>query len=442
MNHLNQELFRKNHFKQLTSVQEKVLKEIPKKRDLIVRSQTGTGKTHAFLFAINELLDVESQQTQAIIIAPTRELAMQIYDFAKVMQEINNQIDITLAIGGMENSKLKPKLAKQPHIVISTPGKFIDILGWNTLRLDTVKAVVIDETDMMLDYGFIDEVDTIASRIQDHAIFMLYSATIPQGLRSFVKKYLHNPIEIFSEEEVLKPRITHILVNQRHRDMNESVLDVLTAINPLLAIVFANTKTQAKEIAEYLRDYGIDCVEIHGDVSDRGRKQVVSRIHSKKIRYIVATDLAARGIDLPEISHVINAGMPGHDLDFYTHRTGRTGRSGREGYAISIVGDKDQSAVNKLLKTGIQFQFKRVKDGVLEDARPFYAVQKRTKKLDPEVVQVLNRKNQKVKPGYKKKRKQEIESMMQRKRRDMIRAEIRDQKKARAKARQQAKEEW
>ncbi|WZU03024.1 C-terminal helicase domain-containing protein [Erysipelothrix sp. D19-032] len=224
--------------------------------------------------------------------------------------------------------------------------------------------------------------------------------------------------------------------------MNEAVLDVLGSINPLLAIVFTNTKTQATEIAAHLRDYGIDCVEIHGDVSDRGRKQVISRIHSKKVRYIVATDLAARGIDLPEISHVINAGLPTHDLDFYTHRTGRTGRSGREGFAISIVGPKDQSSVTRLMKTGVNFEYKRIRDGQLDDVRPWYNIHKRTKQLDPEVVQILNRKNVKVKPGYKKKRKREIESLMQKKRRDMIRNEIREQKKERAKERQRERETY
>ena len=308
--------------------------------------------------------------------------------------------------------------------------------------MDYIKAFIVDEADMMLDYGFIEEVNTIASRIKDDAVFMLFSATIPQGLRAFIKKYLKDPIEIVSEEEVLKPRIEHILINQRHRDMNEAVLDVLGSINPLLAIVFTNTKTQATEIAAYLRDYGIDCVEIHGDVSDRGRKQVISRIHSKKVRYIVATDLAARGIDLPEISHVINAGLPTHDLDFYTHRTGRTGRSGREGFAISIVGPKDQSSVTRLMKTGVNFEYKRIRDGQLDDVRPWYNIQKRTKQLDPEVVQILNRKNVKVKPGYKKKRKREIESLMQKKRRDMIRNEIREQKKERAKERQRERETY
>ncbi len=440
MNELNKAFQRHNRFKELTTVQTEVLKAMPKKRDLIVKSDTGTGKTHAFLFAILEVLEIEKQETQAIILAPTRELAMQIDRFAKEIQAIESSITVDLAIGGMDNTRLKRKLEKQPQILISTPGKMQELINESVIRLDTVKVLVIDETDMMLDYGFISEVDQIASRMMDKTIFMLYSATIPTGLKAFIKKYLTRPIEIDGkDEQALKPRIEHILVNQRHRSDEEAVLDVLTSISPLLAIVFTNTKQAAISVSNYLREYGIECVEIHGDVSDRGRKQVVKKIQAKKVRYIVATDLAARGIDLPEISHVINVGLPSHDLSFYTHRSGRTGRSGREGMAISLVGPKDQSSVVRLMKQGYTFSYKRIKEGVLEDVRPFYNLVKRTKQLDSDVAQILNRKDIKVKPGYKKARKRQIENLMNQKRRQMIRAEIREQKKARAKEKQSNK---
>ena len=438
MNDLNKKFFELNRFKQLTVVQEKVLKEIKRNRDLIVKSDTGTGKTHAFLFAILELLDPELQQTQAIILAPTRELAMQIDRFAKEIQKIDDRITIDLAIGGMDQTRLKKKLERQPQILIVTPGKMKDVMDDKIIRLDYVKTCVVDETDMMLDYGFIEEVNEIASLLSNETIFQLYSATIPTGLKAFIKKYLARPIEISGgDEQALKPRIEHILINKRHRSSGDAVLDVLSHINPLLAVVFTNTKHEAVEVAAYLRTYGIDCVEIHGDVSDRGRKQVLNRIHAKKVRYIVATDLAARGIDLPEISDIINLGLPSHDLSFYTHRAGRTGRSGREGLAISIVEAKDQSSVSRLMKQGISFTYKRYKDGALEDVRPFLnLVKRRDRELDSEVAQILNRKKVVVKPGYRKARKHQIEQMMNKKRRDLIRAEIREQKKARAKAKQ------
>lgn len=433
MNKFNQDFMRIMKFKELTQVQEDVFTHIGKKRDLIVQSATGTGKTHAFLFAIAERIDLDLNQTQAIILAPTRELGMQILDFSKDMQKVDDRLKVDLAIGGMDNSRLQKKLSQQPHIIISTPGKFLDVLSWNVVRLDTVELVILDEMDMMLDYGFVEDVNKIASHFKNEANMLLFSATLPQAMRNFINKYLRNSIEILVKEDALmKPRIDHILINHRHRDINDELLNVLTSINPLLALVFTNTKIQASETANFLRQYGIECVEIHGDLKDRRRKQVIREIKNSKVQYIVATDLAARGIDLPEISHVINLGLPSHDLSFYTHRAGRTGRSGREGYAISLVSNKEEASIRKLMKEGIQFNYKRVGKNGLEEARPFIQVRTKQRSTDPEIVQILNRKTKKVKPGYKKKRQQQIQQIKSQNRRSQIQNEIRKQKKERA----------
>lgn len=431
------DLLKINSFETLTKVQEDVLNELEKNRDLIVLAPTGTGKTHAFLFSIIERIDFRQANLQAIILSPTRELAMQTFDFSKKILEVEPNANIDLAIGGMDNTRLERKLQNNPHILISTPGKLLDILSWNALRLDTLKLLIIDEMDMMFDYGFVDDINKIASHFLDSTQFMLFSATLPKGLDVFVKKFLHNPIQIESQGSDFAPQIEHMLVHRRHRTLNESVLDVITAINPSIAITFANTKQQVSELAEYLRSYGLDCVEIHGDLSDRERKQVVTRIRSQHIRYIVATDLAARGIDLPEISHVINANIPSHDLSFYTHRAGRTGRTGRDGYCISLVNDDDQKSIDRLMRQGITFTYKRVSNNNLIDTRSFFRFERRSKgQLDPEITNKLRRKNVKVKPGYKKKHKAKIEKAMKQKRRKMIQDDIRRQKKERAKTRQ------
>ena len=442
MNNFNKKFMRVMKFKKLTSVQEDVLKHIDKRRDLIVQSATGTGKTHAFLFAIAERINLDETQTQAVILAPTRELAMQILDFSKDMQKVDPRLRVDLAIGGMENTRLEKKLNQQPHIIISTPGKFLDVLSWKTVRLDTVELLILDEMDMMLDYGFVEDVNKIASHFKTEANMLLFSATLPQAMRNFINKYLRNPIEILSkQDEMMKPRIQHILINHRHRDINDELLNVLTSINPLLALIFTNTKVQAAETANFLREYGIDCLEIHGDLKDRRRKQVIREIKNTKVQYIVATDLAARGIDLPEISHVINLGLPSHDLSFYTHRAGRTGRSGREGYAISLVSTKEEASIRKLMKEGIQFDYKRIGKEGLEESRPFIQIRQRQQATDPEIVQILNRKTKKVKPGYKKKRQQQIEQIKSQKRRSKIQDEIRKQKKERAKRKQRESQE-
>lgn len=438
MNEFTRNMMRVNHFVELTSVQKQVLDELNQSKDLIVLAPTGTGKTHSFLFSILETLDFNKFETQSVIFAPTRELAMQIYEFSKAIFEVVPDATIDLAIGGMDNSRLQKKLEKQPQLLITTPGKFLDILTWNVLRIDRVKLLVIDEMDMMFDYGFIKEINDIASRFPNQTRFMLFSATLPQELNNFIKKYLHNPIRIEAKDETFKPRISHQLVHRRHMSIEESVLDVLSAINPSIVIVFANTKDEVTHIAQYLRDYGIDCVEIHGNVSDRGRKQIISRIRSGNVQYIVATDLAARGIDLPEISHVINANIPTHDLSFYTHRAGRTGRTGRDGYCISIVDDSDQNAISRLTKQNIEFKFVKVRNGHLHEVRPFFNFERRAKTLDPEIRAKVKRKKVKVKPGYKKKHKAEIEKLMQKQKREVIRQDIRRQKKERAKERQSA----
>lgn len=436
MNQKSSKLFELNGFRELSSIQAKVLENINSKRDLIAIAPTGTGKTHAFLFAIFEKIRPDEESTQALILAPTRELAMQIFEFAKTMKEVDPALTIDLAIGGMDNSRLQRKLNKQPHIIISTPGKLLDVMSWNIVRLDTISLHIIDEMDMMLDYGFIPEVNEIASRLQDHTQFLLFSATLPQGMNAFVKKYLRHPLELRVDEKILKPRIQHVLIHRKHMSVSESVLDVLTAINPLLAIVFSNTKQEVAEIASYLRDYGLDCVEIHGDVTDRGRKQIISRIKSGNVRYIIATDLAARGIDLPEVSHVINARIPSHDLSFYTHRVGRTGRTGRDGMAISIVDDSDQNAISRLLKQNIQFTPMRVRNGTLVATRPFMNFERSSKRIDPEISKLVSRKKTKVKPGYKKRHKLMVEELMRKKRREIIKQDIKQQKKERAKNRQ------
>lgn len=439
MNKLNQQLMDYNNFINLTKVQEKVLNNLKHvKSDLIVQARTGTGKTHAFLFSIIETIEVDEETTQAILIAPTRELAMQIYDFAKPIKELEGKYRIELAIGGMDGTRLDKKITKSPHMIIGTPGKILELMDKNLIRLDTVKLCILDEMDMILDYGFINDTDKIASHLGKDTRFMLFSATYPKGLKHFIKRYLHHPIEIIVEDEKgMAPNIKHILVNQRHRDGNEMVLDVMGSIQPSLGIVFTNTIKEADSLYEYLLPYGINMALIHGDIDSRRRKQILKQIQNKQVNYIIATDLAARGWDLPEISHVINLNLPNHDLSFYDHRVGRTGRSGRDGSAITIVSDKDRKSVEKLQSKGTKFEYAKPGKGQLVEVRPFMEKRQRQMSVDPEVAAILNRKKVKVKPGYKKARKHEIQKLQSQRRRNIIKASIQEQKKARAKKKAQ-----
>lgn len=434
MNSFNQKFKKQMGFESLSLVQEKVLAHANDRDDLIITSATGTGKTHAFLFAIMERLDIQLMQTQAIILAPTRELAMQIMDFAKAMQTIDHNLTLALAIGGMDNTRLEKEIEKQPHIIIATPGKFMDVLTWNRLRLDFVEICIIDEMDMMFDYGFIEDIDHIASHLQNETNIYLFSATLPKGLQNFVRKYLRSAqvIDVPTDER-LKPRINHYLINTRHREPNKQLLELITTINPLLCVVFANTIEEVESAADFLKSYGLACVSFHGDLESRRRKQILREIENQQVQYVVASDLAARGIDLPEISHVINLGLPSHDLDFYMHRAGRTGRSGREGYAMSLVSKSDEVAIKKLMERGIEFEFKQISKDGLVDARSFVSIDKPQFKqsYDPEIAQIVARKKKKVKPGYKKKQQQEIDRLNKRRRRLEYREMQRANKKKR-----------
>ncbi len=406
-------------FKDLSKVQKAVLENYDNYHDMMVQSATGTGKTHAYLFAITELIDPSLNETQALILAPTRELAMQIRDFALEMQEVDERIQVKLAIGGQDNKRLAEDLASNAHIVVATPGKMKDVISWSGLRLDLIRLCVIDEVDMMLDYGFMGDIDWIVSHLQDETKLFTFSATIPKGLQNFMQKYLKAAGKIVIEtDEATEPRIEHNLINHRHRNTQRMLLDLLDIIQPMLALIFENTIEDVESTAEFLRENGIPALVLHGDMDTRSRKQVLRELENAEVQYLVASDLAARGIDLPEVSHVINMALPSHDLDFYLHRVGRTGRMGQKGYAFSFISRDDSKAIASLEEKGLDFQYLKMEQGVLKPAESVKKKKKIPKKeeYDPEIGKILYRKNEKVKPGYRKKKQQQIQRVKKQRR--------------------------
>lgn len=424
-------------FKTLTPIQEAVIYRKNKDRDLIGISTTGSGKSHAFFLPIFEMVDPNEDKVQAVISVPTRELAWQLYERSKKLAD-HFGVRVRLVVGGTE----KKEGGLTPQIVIGTPGRMKDqFLEDQTLRLDTAKIMVIDEADMTLEFGFLEDVDAILSHMSEKITVMVFSATIPEMLQPFLKKYLTTPelIKISSDEE-FAANIKHYLVPLKHKKMSERVIDVLGAIQPYVCLIFANSNQEAAQIAKDMREAGYDLVELHGDLEARERTKAIRQIQSQKKSYIVASDIASRGIDLEGITHVISCGFP-KDLKFYQHRSGRTGRAGRDGLAIAIYSPKDEGPVATLRRQGIDFQEMDVKNG------QFVEVKDRTKRTKPnsqipvDQVSKLNHKSKKskVKPNYKKKRAQEIETLRRRAKRAMIRKEIQEQKRERAKAKQRAK---
>lgn len=406
------------HFTSLTAVQEAVIPKALKKQNLIVQSQTGSGKTHAFLLPALEQIDPHINQVQVVITAPSRELAQQIYDRTKeLVQDAPKEIRFSLYVGGTDKERQIDKLAnQQPHLVIGTPGRIFDLMASNALWVQDGKVLIIDEADMTLDLGFLSTVDDIAARMAKDLQLMAFSATIPQQLSVFLNKYMSGAELIKIEaDKVLVDQVNNFLINTKGRDRKELVYQLLTLGHPYLAMVFCNTREYANEVADYLKDCGLKVALLHGGIEARERKRLMKHIKNLDYQYVVASDLAARGIDIPGISHVINTELP-KDLEFFVHRVGRTARNQLAGTAYTFVTPEDDSSILSLEKKGIEFVEVDLKNGEIVEVEKRYRRIKRedTQKnnLDPKIKAMIHRnKKAKVKPGYKSKLTREIKEV-------------------------------
>lgn len=425
-------------FKEPTPVQEKLIPLILTGRDLVGESKTGSGKTHTFLLPIFQKLDEELDQVQAVITAPSRELARQIYEAAKQLASFSNQ-DIRLVnyVGGTDKKRQQDKLqSSQPQLVIGTPGRIYDLVKSGSLDIHKANTFVVDEADMTLDMGFLDTVDKIAASLPKQVQILVFSATIPQKLQPFLKKYLTNPIiEKIKTKTVIADTIDNWLISTKGREKNGQILTICNQLNPYLAMIFVNTKERADELHSFLTANGLKVAKIHGGVPARERKRIMNQVKNLDFEYIVATDLAARGIDIEGVSHVINDAIP-QDLSFFVHRVGRTGRNNLPGTAITLYQPSDDSDIAELEKMGIRFSPKVIKDGEFQDSydRDRRANREKSQeKLDIEMIGLVKKKKKKIKPGYKKKIRWAVEE----KRRKTKRAESRARGRAERKAKKQ-----
>lgn len=433
-----QEALRDLNFVEATEVQEKLIPVVLSGRDLVGESKTGSGKTHTFLLPIFQQLDEEADSVQAVITAPSRELATQIYQAARQLASFSEQeIRVANYVGGTDKARQIGKLeSSQPHIVIGTPGRIYDLVESGDLAIHKAHTFVVDEADMTLDMGFLETVDRIAARLPKDLQFLVFSATIPQKLQPFLKKYLSNPVmEQIKTKTVIADTIDNWLLSTKGRDKNAQIYEISQLLQPYLAMIFVNTKTRADELQAYLTAQGLKVAKIHGDIPPRERKRIMNQVKNLDFEYIVATDLAARGIDIEGVSHVINDAIP-QDLSFFVHRVGRTGRNGLPGTAITLYQPSDDSDIRELEKLGIKFTPKMIKNGEFQDTydRDRRANREKTKeKLDTEMIGLVKKKKKKIKPGYKKK----IQWAVNEKRRKTKRAENRARGRAERKAKRQ-----
>ncbi|MEI4800264.1 DEAD/DEAH box helicase [Bacillus sp. FJAT-51639] len=408
---------RELRFSEPTEIQQKIFPVVKKGVSIIGQSQTGSGKTHAYLLPTLNRIDANKEEVQLVITAPTRELAQQIYEeIVKITKfcEEDNMITARCFIGGTDKQRSIEKLKKQPHVVVGTPGRIKDLVEEQALFVHTASAIIVDEADLMLDMGFIHDVDKIAARMPKNLQMLVFSATIPQKLKPFMKKYMENPEHIhINPKQIAAVNLEHHLIPSRHRNKIELVKNLLLQYQPYLAIVFTNTKKMADEVANGLTERGLKVGRIHGDLSPRDRKKMMKQVRDLEFQYIVATDLAARGIDIEGISHVINYEIPS-DLDFFIHRVGRTARAGYSGIAATIYDQSDEEALDTLEKQRhIEFKHVDLRAGELIELGPRRRRQSRKKPNDglDAMAQKVVKKPKKVKPNYKKKLEWEREKI-------------------------------
>ncbi|MFY1068529.1 DEAD/DEAH box helicase [Enterococcus sp. AD013-P3] len=421
-------------FQQPTEVQERLIPLIQKGKSVVGQSQTGTGKTHTFLLPLMDRIDPKKDEVQVVVTAPSRELATQIYQAARQIAGFSDpEIRVTNFVGGTDKQRQLSRLKnQQPHLVIGTPGRILDMINEQALDVHTAQAFVVDEADMTLDMGFLTEVDQIAGRLPERLQILVFSATIPEKLRPFLRKYLQNPIiEEIKPKAVISETIENWLISTKGRKPEQQIYKLLTIGHPYLAIVFANTKQRVDEITDYLKNQGLKVAKIHGDISPRERKRVMRQVQNMDYQYVVATDLAARGIDIEGVSHVINAELP-EDLEFFIHRVGRTGRNGLPGTAITLYDPSDEQAIISLEKIGVAFEPKEIKDGEIVDSYDRNRRKKREKsrdELDPTLIGLVKKKKKKIKPGYKKKIQRAVQDSNRQKRKVERRQEQRSARK-------------
>lgn len=410
------------NFKEPTEVQARLIPTILKGKSVVGQSQTGSGKTHTFLLPIFQNLNAQKDEVQAVITTPSRELAYQIYEAAKQLAKFSPEnIWIQNYVGGTDKQRQIEKLkSHQPQLVIGTPGRILDLVRENALDIHNAHYLVVDEADMTLDLGFLKETDAIASTLPKDLQMLVFSATIPEKLRPFLRKYMYNPvIEVVANKHVISPTIDNWLVSTKGRDRNKLIYDLLTMGEPYLALVFANTKERADELTNYLRSQGLKVAKVHGGIQPRQRKRIMREIQNLDYQFVVATDLAARGIDIEGVSHVINDDIP-EDLEFFVHRVGRTGRNGMKGTAITLYEPSEEKLIDELESMGVHFVPKAVKNSEIVDSYDRNRREKRqTRKesMDPKLRGFVKKEKKKRKPGYKKKIKRAIKRDEQQKRR-------------------------
>lgn len=340
-----------------TPVQRQSIPQLMAGKDVIAEAHTGTGKTLAFLLPIFEQIERSKRYPQALIIAPTRELALQITEEAKRLAATTEGISLLAVYGGQDVERQLRKLEGGAQLVIGTPGRLLDHMRRESLKLGGLKMLVLDEADQMLHMGFLNEVETIIQATPGQRQTMLFSATMPPAVRKLARAYMNTPVDVKVEAASPVPvrQIRQLVVECTDRTRQKALVDMINAHRPYLAVIFCRTKRRAAKLNEELQAMGYKSGELHGDLSQNKREQVMKAFREAKLELLVATDVAARGLDVEGVTHVFNYDMP-QDAESYIHRIGRTGRAGGKGVAVTFAAPGDMQTLRIIQKTaGLEF---------------------------------------------------------------------------------------
>ncbi|OOM10612.1 DEAD/DEAH box helicase [Clostridium saccharobutylicum] len=330
-----------------TPIQKESMNFIKQGKDVIAEAQTGTGKTLAFLLPILENINPKSNKVQALILTPTRELAIQITDQANKFKELKD-FNILAAYGGRDISSQIKKLNNNIHLIIATPGRLIDHLERKTIELGDLTTFVLDEADQMLFMGFKNEVETIMKEMPKKKQMLCFSATMDSAVKKLAYRYMKDPsIVSIQKDEVTLSAIKQNVVETTDRNKRESLCKVLDEDNPFMAIIFCRTKRRVDDLEAIMHNRKYNCVKIHSDIPQNKRERIMKSFRNAEIQYLIATDVAARGLDISGITHIYNYDIP-ENTESYIHRIGRTGRAGESGYTCMFIDPKNKKALEEI----------------------------------------------------------------------------------------------
>lgn len=343
---------------EMTEIQEKSIPVILEGKDVIGQSKTGTGKTAAYSLPVIEMIDNNSRNVQALILCPTRELATQVTNEIRKYMKYKDSIKTVCIYGGQSIETQIRELKHGPQIIVGTPGRIMDHMRRKTIKLDSTKIVILDEADEMLNMGFEEDIETILKDINENRQTLLFSATMSPRILKITDKYLKNPVNIkIKANELTVNNVEQIALEMKSSMKDEAVTRLLDKYTPRKAIIFCNTKRKVDNLIDILQKNGYLVEAIHGDKSQDQRERIMNKFKKGDLKILIATDVAARGIDVENLDLVINYDIP-QEEEYYVHRIGRTGRNGNKGIAFSFVVGREKTkikGIEKFAKTRLQF---------------------------------------------------------------------------------------